>query len=171
MSALFTTRRWFAAALLGAAPAQLHAATPPVETTAQTIILRPVTVLKIADLDFGAITVTTAGTILLDPVDDSIATTGGVIAVAGTPHAARFVGAASGSSVVNIKLKNQPVTLTRVGGTQTMTLTKLTLDSPDKRTMAQAGSFEFKVGGTVNVGANQAEGTYLGTFTVTVQYP
>ncbi len=171
MTGYFTTRRLFAAALLGAAPAQLHAATPPVESTATTIILRPLTVLKIADLDFGAVIVTTAGTIVLDPVTDAVATTGGVIPVAGTPHAAHFAGAASGNAVVNIKLPKQPVTLTRVGGTQTMTLTKLVLDSPDKRTMAGSTSFEFKVGGTVNVGANQAEGNYLGTFTVTVQYP
>jgi len=171
MTGYSTTPRLFAAALLAAAPAQLHAATPPVESTATTIILHPLTVLKIADLDFGSVIVTTAGTIVLDPVTGAVTTTGGVLAVAGSPHAAHFVGAASGSSVVNIKLPKQPVTLTRIAGTETITLTKLTLDSPDKRTMAQAGSFEFKVGGTVNLGANQVEGNYLGTFTVTVQYP
>lgn len=171
MTGLSTTRRLLAAALLGAAPVQLHAATPPVESTARTIILRPLTIQKIEDLDFGTITVTTAGTIVLDPLAGTVATTGGVIGVAGSPHAAHFVGAASGNSVVNIKIPKQPVTLTRLGGTQTMTLTRLTLDSPDKRTMAGSTSFEFKVGGTVNVGASQADGNYLGTFTVTVQYP
>jgi hypothetical protein len=37
--------------------------------------------------------------------------------------------------------------------------------------MAKTGSFEFRVGGTLNVAANQAEGDYVGTFVVTAQYP
>lgn len=173
MSARFTLPRLLAAALLSAAPALAHAQTAagPVESAASTIILRPVTVLKIDDLDFGAVVVAGAGTIVLDPVTGLVSATGGVVPVSGTPHAAHFVGAASGNSVVNIKIPKQPVTLTRISGTETMTLTSLTLDSPDKRTMARSESFEFKVGGTVNIAAGQAEGTYAGTFTVLVQYP
>ena len=83
------------------------------------------TVLKIDDLDFGSVIVTGAGTILLNPVTGAVTATGGVIPVAGSPHAARFVGAASGNSVVNIKLPKQPVTLTRVSGTETMTAYEL----------------------------------------------
>jgi len=171
MSAFLTISRVAAAALLGALPVQLRAATPPVPSTATAIILHPVTVLKLADLDFGSILVTAAGTITLDPADNSVITTGGVVPLAGTRHAARFAGAASGNSVVNIKLPKQPITLTRVSGTETMTLVKLTLDGPDKRTMAKAASFEFKVGGKLNVAAGQADGTYVGTFNVIVQYP
>ena len=171
MSGELTLSRLLAAALLGAVPATAAAAPPPVQTTVRTIILHPVRVLKIEDLDFGAVTVTTAGTIVLNPVTGAVTATGGVVPVSGSPHAAHFVGAASGSSVVNIKIPKQPVTLTRLSGTETMTLTNLTLDSPDKRTMARSGSFEFKVGGTANIAANQREGIYLGTFTVTVQYP
>ena len=172
MSGDFTLHRLVGAALLGAAPAQLHAQAVPIEsTTARAIVLRPATVLKIEDLDFGAAVVTGAGTLVLNPVTGILTATGGVTPVSGTPHAAHFVGAASGNAVVNIKIPKQPVTLTRVLGTETMTLTNFTLDSPDKRTMARRESFEFRVGGTVNVAADQADGTYLGTFTVTVQYP
>lgn len=114
---------------------------------------------------------TTAGTVILDPVSETVSTTGGVLAVAGSPHAAHFVGAASRNTVVIIRVPRQPVTLTRVGGTETVRLSNFTLDSPDKRTMANSTSFEFKVGGTVSVGANQADGDYVGSFTVTVQYP
>ena len=159
------------AALLGVAPAPALAADPPFDSTAAARILIPLTVQKIDDLDFGSVIVTGAGTVVLNPVNDAVTTTGGVLAAGGSPHAARFIGAASENAVVNIRLPNQPVTLTRVGGTQTVTLNRLTLDSPSRRTMARMVAFEFKVGGTVNITANQAEGVYVGNFTVTVQYP
>lgn len=172
MSDRFPIRRLVAAALIAAAwPSQLLAMPAVRDASGAARILSSLSVQKIADLDFGAVTVTTAGTITLDPVTGAVATTGGVLAVSGTPQAAHFIGAASENAVVIIKLPRQPVTLTRVAGTETMTLDKLTLDSPSKRTMANSTTFEFKVGGTVDVDANQADGTYLGTFTVSVQYP
>ena len=171
MVRLFSLRTSVAAVLLGTASSQLAAADPPTNSTAAVHILRPLTVQKIDDLEFGWISATAAGTIVLNPVNGAITTTGGVLPLGGTPRAAQFAGAASGNAVVNIKLPNQPVTLTRAGGTETITLSKFTLDGPDKRTMAQASSFNFKVGGTLTVGANQADGNYEGTFTVTVQYP
>lgn len=160
-----------AAALLVAAPTRLLAAVPPTNSTAGLQIVRPLTVQKVRDLDFGWISATTAGTIVLNPMTEAVTTTGGVLPAGGTPRAAQFTGAASGNSVVNIKLPNQPVTLVRAGGTETITLSKFTLDGEDKRTIARASSFDFRVGGTLTVGANQAEGNYEGTFTVTVQYP
>jgi hypothetical protein len=108
---------------------------------------------------------------VLEPNSDTISSTGGVVLAGGTPHAAEFVGSAQNSAVVNIKVPNQPSTLTRVGGTETMTLSNFTLQGQSKRSIAAASSFTFRVGGTLNVNANQAQGTYVGTFTVTVQYP
>jgi hypothetical protein len=72
---------------------------------------------------------------------------------------------------VNIKIPNNSVTLKRVGGTETMTVSNFTLQGQSKRTLAKAQSFTFRVGGTLNVAANQVEGVYTGTFDVTVQYP
>lgn len=160
-----------AAATVVAAPASALAVPALADSGAEARILIPLTVQKVADLDFGAVTVAAAGTITLDPVTSAVSTTGGVLAVAGTPRAAHFIGAASGSAVVNIKLPRQPVTLTRIAGSETMQLRDFTLDSPAKRVMAKATAFEFQVGGTVDVAAGQADGTYVGTFTVTVQYP
>ena len=171
MSVTYPFARLLAAMLLGALPAAVHAATPPVETPARAIILHPLKILKLDDMDFGSVIVTTAGTIILNPVTSAVTATGGVVPVSGSPHPARFVGAASGNSVVNIKIPKQPVTLTRLTGTEAMRLRNFTLDSADKRTIARSQSFVFKVGGTVDVGANQVEGTYVGTFNVIVQYP
>lgn len=141
------------------------------QATGNAIVIHPVTVTKIKDLDFGVVTVTTAGTAVLEPNADAFSRTGGVLGAGGSPHCAEFVGAAQSSQVVNIRVPNQPSTLTRVGGTETVTVSNFTLQGQSKRALARATSFTFRVGGTLNVAANQAQGTYVGTFTVTVQYP
>lgn len=171
MSGPPSVRRLLALALLCACPSQLLAAPAATNSAAAVQILHPLTVQKKEDLDFGWISVTTAGTIAIDPLSEAVTTSGGVLRIGGTPHPALFTGAASGGAVVLVKLPKQPVTLTQVSGTETLTLSKFTMDGPDRRTMAKVGSFDFRVGGTLNVGANQADGTYVGTFTVTVQYP
>ena len=148
--------------------APVAAPTPP---AAQAALMRPLTLTKLADMDFGNLGVTTAGTAVIDPVTNTLAVTGGVIRLGGTPHAARFAGATSSSAVVNIKLPNRAVLLTRVGGTQTIAVDNFTLDGQSKRATAQAGVFEFNVGATLRPAANQVEGVYTGTFDVTIQYP
>jgi len=58
-----------------------------------------------------------------------------------------------------------------IGGTETMTLSNFTLEGLDKRAVAARVAFDFRVGGTLSVAANQADGTYVGTFDVSIQYP
>jgi len=123
-------------------------------------------------MDFGYLATTTAGTAVLDPDSDALSVTGGATPVGGTPHCAEFVGAAQSNAVVNIKVPNQPSTLTRVGGTETMTASNFKLQGGlSKRALAKMDSFTFRVGATLNIAAGQVEGTYVGTFDVTVQYP
>ena len=148
--------------------APIASSTPP---AAQAALMRPLTLSKLADMDFGYLGVTTAGTAVINPVTNTMAVTGGVIRLGGTPHAARFAGATRSSAVVIIRIPNGAITLTRVGGTQTITLDSFTLDGQSKRAMAQAGVFEFAVGATLRPAANQVEGVYTGTFDVTIQYP
>jgi len=155
------------------APATMtHAATPAPQASAGATIIHPLTVTKLRDMDFGAAAALTAGTAVLDPDTDTLSTTGGVTAVGGTPHCAEFIGAAQSNSVVNLKVPKQPTTLTRVGGTETMTASNFTLQGGlNKKVLAKLESFTFRVGATLNVAAGQAQGTYVGTFDVTVQYP
>ena len=84
---------------------------------------------------------------------------------------ATFLGAARSSAVVNIRVPNQPLTIRRVGGTETMIVRDWTLQGADKRTLARLEAFEFNVGATLVVGANQVEGLYTGTFDIIIQYP
>jgi hypothetical protein len=168
----FSVVRLSAAALALVAPATAALAVTPVPpATGTATVIHPVTVTKLKDMDFGFLASAATGTAVLEPNADALSTTGGTTTVGGSPHCAEFVGSALSSMVVNIKVQNQPSTLTRVGGSETMTVSNFTVQGQNKRILAQAQSFTFRVGGTLNVGASQVEGTYVGTFDVTVQYP
>jgi hypothetical protein len=156
---------------LGATPARAAPVSPAQQAEAQAIILRPLTLLKVDDLDFGWLTAAGAGTAVLDPVTGAVTTTGGVLAVGGAPMAASFVGAASRNTPVKIRIPNRPITLTRQGGTETMTLSGWTLDRPADLKTGPDRAFTFRVGGTLTLAAGQADGLYTGTFLVEVQYP
>lgn len=169
----------FALAVAGGAAAPLSvavAASPqPVaankNATAAVNVFNPLLLQKDNDLDFGLATVTTAGTVVVDPNTNAATTTGGVVAVGGSPHAAKFEGIAPTGNVVIIRLPKTASTLTRVGGTETMTVDTWTLDGTTRRNVQSKTAFDFKVGGTLHVQANQVEGLYVGTFTIDVQYP
>lgn len=158
-----------AAALLAPAQARAAGATPAAKASLG--VLHPLTLVLKGDLDFGTIARTGAGTVVINPVTNVMTTTGGVVALGGTPTAATFIGAAGSASVVIIRIPNGSISITRVGGTETMTVSNFTLQGQSKRTLAKQESFEFRVGATLNVGATQLDGTYVGTFDVTVQYP
>ena len=155
--------------LPGMAAAAPVAATKNATATAS--ILKSLSILKKADLDFGELVVTTAGTAVIDPVSGAVTTTGTIVPVGTAGHPATFTATGSKNSVVNIRIPSSAVTLTRVGGGGTMTVSNWTLDGKPNRKFPLNSAFNFNVGGTLNVGTNQADGTYTGTFTVTVQYP
>ena len=147
-------------------------AAPVTQSSTSTVtLLGPLTVLKRGDLDFGKLAVTTGGTAVIDPVGGGRTATGGVIPAGTGFHPATFTGTGNRNSVVNIRLPNKPTTVTRVGGTETMTVSNWTLDGKSNRKVPPSQTFDFAVGATLTVGANQAQGTYVGTFDVTIQYP
>ena len=172
MSRLLSPRLLALTMLLAPAAGQTapRAAATPAQATGT--LLFPLEIVKNRDLDFGNVgTTAAAGTVVINPETDTISSTGGASLLGGTPHAAQFTGAAKGNNVVIIRIPKQPVTLTRVGGTQTMIADNFTLQGLDKRAVAARVAFDFRVGATLNVNANQAEGTYVGTFDVSIQYP
>jgi len=102
----------------------------------------------------------------------------------GNCEAARFAGWGASNQTIRINLPNAPITISN--GAQTMSITPRTFDyDPDlqhisgsltangnvrMRIISSDGVFNFRFGGTLNVGANQALGLYTGTFSVTVTY-
>ena len=160
------------AALLLAAPSTLFAAAPPSEANGSAIVLKPLSLIKKKNMDFGTlITSAAAGTATIDPVSGAVTTAGGVTPVGNATSAAIFLGAGSRNAPYQIRLPNKPTTLTRVGGTETMTVTNWTLDGPTNRKIGANEAFQFGIGAQLSVAANQAAGTYVGTFDVTVHYP
>jgi hypothetical protein len=144
---------------------------PAANATSTARLIRPLSILKTADLDFGGITVTAPGTVVIDPKTSAATYTGGVIAAGGSPHRASFMGSAVKRTVVNIRLPKQPITLRRTGGTETLTVSNWTLDGQSKRDLAAQTTFTFGVGATVTIPANPVEGDYSGTFDIEIQYP
>ena len=154
-------------------PAAGSAAPVPASSPAQSqvLVLKPLILERIADMDFAMLGVTTGGTATIDPVSGNMTVSGGLIHLGGTPSPARFAGAASKRSVVNIHVPKQPVLIRRVGGTETLSVSNFTLDGQDKKNLAEQESFIFAVGAQITVPAGTVEGVYEGEIDVTVQYP
>ena len=172
MTRLDCLRLLAGAALLVAAPGQLRAAPASTNADAGAIVLKPLTLLKVDDLDFGALfPAATAGTATLNPNTGIVTTAGGVALGPGPTQPARFTGAGTRNAPMLIRLPTGPITLTQTGGTETMTVSNWTTDGHTTRQINAFEAFEFRVGGRLNVGANQADGVYVGSFDVTVIYP
>jgi hypothetical protein len=159
-----------AALALLLSPAAATAAPVQASGSGKAAVLKSLSILKIADLDFGGLVVSSAGTAVIDPVSGALTTTGTLVPI-GTVHPATFTATGSRNSVVNIRVPASAITLTRVGGGGTMTVSNWTLDGKPNRKIPLNNAFNFSVGATLNVGAAQPDGIYTGTFAVTVQYP
>jgi len=158
-----------------AAPTAAHAAPPQLflpnkNATSTAKVVLPAQITKLYDMDFGFVTVTGAGTAIVDSNTGAVTTTGGVLFAGGLPHAAKFEAVSPSKTVVHIRLPKKAVTLTRAGGTETMTVDTWSLNGIDTRNVVAHETFQFQVGGTLHVAANQVEGTYNGTFDVTIDY-
>ena len=165
--------RWPLAVLALVVPALAYAApvAPNKNATATVAITPPASVRKLNDLYFAYLTVTTAGTAIVNPNTDAMTTTGGVIAAGGVPYSALFEAVSPVKNVVLIRIPKTASPVTRVGGTETMTVDTWTLAGTASRNVVAKQPFSFKVGGTLHVNANQVEGLYVGTFAVDIQFP
>ncbi|HKX91722.1 MAG TPA: DUF4402 domain-containing protein [Sphingomicrobium sp.] len=143
---------------------------PDRDATGVARVILPAQITKLYDLDFGFLTVTTAGSAIVDSTAGNVSTTGGVLFAGGLPHAALFEAVSPSKTVVHIRLPKKAETLTRVGGTETMSVDGWTLNGAETRNVVAHETFEFAIGATLHVGAGQVEGTYTGSFDVTIDY-
>jgi hypothetical protein len=158
-----------AAAALTAAPA--IAATPVTQADGKALVLVPLSITKIDDLDFGSVVPSAVpGTVTINPADSTRTFTGGVTLVPSDAGLhALFAGAGTPNQQVLIAL-SPPVALTNGAG-DTIPVVGLTLDGPPFRTIDPVSRAYFVgVGGTLSIGANQAVGTYTANFWVTAVY-
>ena len=141
------------------------------QSGAKLTLVSPLSLVKTGDLLFGnLVSGSTAGTVTIDPNTGTRTSSGGVMLLGGSAGPASFTGVAGGPSLVYIQQPATPVTLTRVGGTETMQVNSLSIQGGQFRLFLRRQAFNFNVGGTLSVGANQADGDYVGTFAVTINY-
>lgn len=148
-------------ASFGLSATAAHAATA--SATAKAKILRQVTVTNTSDLQFGTIVSSpTASTVVISTA--GARTCGAGIVCSSAFSAANFDVTGTSGQVVTVSV---PTSVTLTSGTFSMVADLAT--SATSLTLANnAGT--FAVGGTLNVGANQSDGDYEGTFSVTADY-
>jgi hypothetical protein len=145
---------------------------------AQIAVVRPLEFIRVENLDFGrVIRSSTAGTVTIAP-DGTRTKTGGVTLIGTGFQAAEFAGMGTNNQRVDVSLGANQIFVTGpgapmrvhtfvIGSTPTAVLTttprRFRINSP-------TGIFIFPVGATLDVGANQAPGTYNGTWTITLNY-
>ena len=139
------------------------------------LLITPITISKNTDMNFGnlASSSTTGGTIILSTSGSrSIGGSGGVTlpAIIGTVSAADFTVSGQGGYGYTITL---PTTVTISDGLgHSMTITSFTSSPSSTGTLSSAGTQDLTVGGTLNVSAAQAAGSYTSSsgVSVTVNY-
>jgi hypothetical protein len=147
---------------------------------AQVSIVERGTFFKVEDLHFGVVIPgATAGTIVVAPNGTRTAT-GGVTLTGNLHHPAEFAGRKpSGNAPVQISVASNTIQLTGVGAPMTVRLFNGNTNPGQNFTTTprnfqvqgtSAGTFELRVGATLDVNANQTPGTYTGTWTITLDF-
>lgn len=163
-------------AIAGAWVAPAHAADS--SASANAVLLRPNTLVNVADLEFGQIiSGATGGTVTISALTGAATSAGGVTAAGGPTGRAVFQG--TGANFLMIVTGSNSATLARAGGgapAMTAVLTRARQNGasavalPASAIIFGSGFQTFYVGGTLTVPAGQPDGDYSGTFTVTVNY-
>ena len=159
------------AAALGASSVAAAPAASPTPPDGRALLLIPLRLTKIDDLDFGSVIPSSvSGTVIINALTGARTVAGGVTAVpSDVGRRAYFGGAGSGNQQVIVTV-TAPTQLTSVAG-DSLTVLALTLDGPPVRTIHPVDrTFFFGVGGIILVGADQPEGVYSADYDVTADY-
>lgn len=137
------------------------------------LLLMPLTLTKIDDLDFGTIVSSnSSGTVALNATSGARTFAGGVSGVpSAAGHRAYFAGSGTGGQQVVVVIV-PPGQLTDING-DTIDVLALTLDNggnPIRTIDPTARTFFVGVGGILDIAANQPDGVYSATFEVTANY-
>jgi hypothetical protein len=132
-------------------------------------VVAPLTISATSALDFGSISASTAGTVIVSNASVR-SKTGGVVLVGAVATAAAFdITGVNGSTIV-IGLPTAPITLT--SGGNTMDIITLTSTIAAGNYVLAGGAVTLNIGGTLDVATSQAAGAYSNAtdLTVTVNY-
>lgn len=160
------------------APALAQTAGDSEAARSEAIILRPLSFFRVQDLEFGDFVPGTAGGVVRVLPDGSRTATGSITLVGANHQPARFAGLGTFNRQVDISVSANSIQLTGPGAPMTLsqfeigsTPTAILTTTPLRfRIGAANGIFNFPIGGRLTVNANQADGTYAGSFAITLNY-
>ncbi len=159
-----------ASLLMASSPglAQVAATNPP---QARGLILRPLTLTRIQNLDFGTlIPSATSGSVSINATTGARTTFGGVTGLpSAMPRQARFGGAGTPGQQVLVMVVPPAVLTNSVTG-DTIDVLAMPLDGSPVRTISAERTFFVGVGGVISIAANQPDGVYSAEFEVIAQY-
>ena len=155
-----------AVALLGTVPAFAQNSAP---MQSKALLLKPLTLTKINDLDFGDIVPSGTGDFVSIDADTGARTTDKAILLpSNVGRRAEFASSGLNNTLVGLVL-SPPGDLTNAAGKK-LRVTRLTLDQgnfPIRVLSPTSQVFFVGIGGDVFIRSNQEEGVYTGTFTLT----
>ena len=157
------------------APGVVHAAPAQATGSAQANVVTPGSVVPISALRFGQFIQPTAAGTLTISIASVVSAAGGVVGMhsigqTGTgrgPGSFSLLGSPNGQTDITL-----PTSINITNGAQTMTVDTLTANTngAGKLKLDATGTAVLIVGATLNVAANQAVGSYSGTYTITVAF-
>lgn len=164
--------RFFAIATVVLGFASTSFAQVSATATATGTIITPISIANSGNMNFGNVAVSaSAGTVILAPAGTRTITGGVTLPVTtGTVAAAHFTVNGTPNYTYSITLPSTATTVS--SGANNMTINAFTSNPGTTGALSAAGSQTIDVGATLNVGANQAAGTYVSAtpFQVTVNY-
>lgn len=163
-----------AAAVMGLATAASAQNTDTETASGSVTIIRPLTLTKTADLQFGRIVkpATGSATVAIANTADTVDAGTGVALTGITTSRAKFTIDGESAQLINVTV---PATMTMTGPSAATLV--VTLD-PDQvsgvalsgATIGSAGTLPLTIGGSFTLPTAQVTGAYTGTFDVTVAY-
>ncbi|QJQ32180.1 DUF4402 domain-containing protein [Sphingomonas lacunae] len=161
-----------------AAPAQAQTAGDSEAARSEAIILRPLSFFRVQDLEFGDFVPGATGGVVRVLPNGTRTATGSITLVGANHQPARFAGLGTFNRQVDISVSANSIQLTGPGAPMTLsqfeigsTPTAILTTTPLRfRIASTTGIFNFPIGGRLAVNANQAAGTYAGTFVITLNY-
>ena len=157
-----------AALALSATPTMAAPVVPDKQATATARIVKPLSLAWVQDLDFGTVTLVDQGPATVTvALDGSRSCPNAAVTCSGASTAAKYKITGTNNQTVTVNSSN--VSMTGPAGSTPLLLT---VNAPASVPLGNSGSSgtEFAIGGSISVAGSQAEGTYIGTFAVTVNY-
>lgn len=138
--------------------------------SASAVVVNPLALSRTADLHFGAIASGVfGGEVILQPNGDRFASGDVALVASGQAAPAAFSIIGHPEALFSVFLPLGMV-ITNQDGSGSMLISSFTSDLDAITQLDESGTAEFNVGAVLELGPNQSEGTYSGTFEVLVAY-